>query len=163
MAVKWNKIYRGGVQRTTPETREANLEGFAGTLRAGVALSLAQDAEGMSVVSGVAPNGFFYIVGEPLFGDVDDNLFAPEGQESSIRMYTPRSGDLYAVRAVAGIEMYDDMPLTIDENGRFAPATPGDETTPASPVHAYVDNPASAHPRTAAPTVLDQLIPIKIK
>lgn len=24
MAVKWNKIYRGGVHRTTPETRQVN-------------------------------------------------------------------------------------------------------------------------------------------
>lgn len=153
MAVKWNKIYRGGVQRTTPETREVNYAGSDDVVILpgyGVVLD---GAAGVSTV--VAAGDFFYLVGEQLHGSVDDNQV---GIDSTMRLYTPRSGDLYAGRAVAGLELSDDMPLSIDADGRFG--TVGVDAE----VHAYVDMPASAHPQTEpSTTVLDQLIPIKIK
>lgn len=153
MAVKWNKIYRGGVHRTTPETREANAP-TAGELLPGTAVNVATAAGGMTIGKG-ARSGYFYVVGEQMHGSVDDNQV---GQGSSVRMYIPHSGDLLAGRAAAGVAIVDDSPLTIDANGRFIAATAD------AAVYAYIDNPASAHPGTTpTTTVLDQLIPIKIK
>jgi len=157
MAVKWNKIYRGGVHRTTPETREVDAP-EAGTMLPGTAVSLTGTG-GMTVAKGPS-GGWFYVVGENLHGSVDDDY---AGGDSSMRLYQPHSGDLLAGRAVAGISIIDDAPLTIDSDGRFALAQPAADDDPADVVYAYVDNPASAHPGTETPTVLDQLIPIKIK
>lgn len=159
MAVKWNKIYRGGVHRTTPETREFNVPS-TGTLLPGTAINITTAAGGMTVAKG-ARSGYFYVVGEQMHGSVDDNQV---GLGSSGRAYVPHSGDLLAGRAVAGISIVDDTPLTINSDGRFAVADPGDAETPADEIFAYIDNPASAHPGTSpTTTVLDQLIPIKIK
>lgn len=153
MAVKWNKIYRGGVHRTTPETREANAP-TTGELLPGTAVNITTAAGGMTVAKGVR-SGYFYVVGEQMHGSVDDNQVT---QDSSVRLYTPHSGDLLAGRAAAGVAIVDDSPLSIDANGRFIAAA-GDAA-----VYAYIDNPASAHPGTEpTTTTLDQLIPIKIK
>lgn len=154
MATKWNKIYRGGVHRTTPETREVNYTGSEATVLPGMAAAL-DAANGIKLQP--AEGEFWYLIGEQLHGSVDDNQVQPEGLESSLRMYIPKSGDLYAARAAAGITIRDDLPLSINAQGRFAAAGEGDT------VHAYVDDPSSAHPRTTSPTVADQLIPIKIK
>lgn len=163
MAVKWNKIYRGGVHRTTPETREANAP-TTGELLPGTAVNVTTAAGGMTVAKG-ARSGYFYVVGEQMHGSVDDDQVQTDAmKQSSIRMYIPHSGDLLAGRAVAGISVLDDTPLTIDTAGRFKVAAAAAGETPADPIYAYIDNPASAHPGTSpATTVLDQLIPIKIK
>lgn len=147
----WNKVYRGGVQRTTPETREA--------LYTGAAAVLPGTAAALSVANGIKPQPaageFFYLVGENLHTDIDTAYV----QGETVRMYSPRSGDLYAVRAAAGIAIVDDLPLTINALGRFEEGTPGTDY-----IAAYVDNPASAHPQTLpATTVADQIIPVKIK
>lgn len=152
MAVKWNKIYRGGVQRTTPETHEVNYTGDVSVILPGSAVVLDAD-DGVSPVVGA--DAFFYLVGEQMHGSVDDNQV---GIGSSLRLYTPRSGDLYAGRAAAGVVIEDDLPLTINAQGQFAAAGADDA------VFAYVDDPTSAHPRTEPrTTVANQLIPIKIK
>lgn len=158
MAVKWQNIYRGGVQRTTPETREANAP-TTGTYLPGTAVNITTAAGGMTIAKG-ARSGWFYVLGEQMYGSVDDNQV---GLQSSVRMFQPHSGDLLAGRAVAGIALVDDTPLTIDADGRFKVAAAAAGETPADPIYAYVDNPASAYPGTVTPTVLDQLIPIKIK
>lgn len=158
MAVKWNKIYRGPVERTTPHTREVNPPA-TGTLLPGTAVTITTAAGANTIQKGVtAPRNFFYLVGENLHGSVDDD-YVTTLPKSSVRLYTPISGDLYAGRAVAGLVVTgDDTPLTIDADGRFAAIT-ADEV-----VYAYLDNTAAAHPRTEpTTTVLDQLIPIKIK
>lgn len=152
MAVKWNKIYRGGIHRTTPETREVNYAGAVSTiLPGGVAVLDATNG-----IKGQPDAGeFWYLIGEQLHGSVDDNQVATP--PSTLRLYTPRSGDLYAGRAAAGIAIVDDLPLTINDQGQFAAAGEGDV------VHAYVDDPTNAYTRTPTPTVANQLIPIKIK
>lgn len=151
MAVKWNKVYRGGVQRTTPETREVAYTAAAPVLP-GTAAAL--DA-GNGIKPQPADGEFFYLVGENLHTDIDTAY----AQGETVRMYSPRSGDLYAVRAAAGIALVDDLPLTINAQGRFAAGTPGTDQ-----IAAYVDNPSSAHPQTLpATTVADQIIPVKIK
>lgn len=160
MAVKWNKIWRGGVHRTTPETREVDAP-EAGVFLPGTAVTTTTAAGGMTVTKGVVGvRDWFYVIGEQLHGSVDDNQV---GQGSSMRLYQPHSGDLLAGRAVAGINIVDDTPLTIDGDGRFAVAQAAGEDAPADAIYAYIDNPASAHPGTPSATVLDQLIPIKIK
>lgn len=148
----WNKIYRGGVQRTTPETREANAP-TTGELLPGTVVSLTGP---MAITKGVAAGAFGYFVGEQLYGQVDDNQVATPA--SSIRMYSPRSGDLYVGRAVASVALVDDLPLTVDANGRLKAAVLGTD-----PVFCYVDMPAKEFPQQATPTVLDQRIPVKIK
>lgn len=153
MAVKWNNIYRGGVHRTTAETREvAKTETSPASVLPGMGVALSPTA---GITKTVGAETFFYLVGEQLYGSVDEEQTA---NGSSYRLYSPRSGDLYAGRAAAGITLVDDLALTIDAAGRFAAA--GAEEA----VHAYVDMPASAHPQTEPlTTVVDQLIPIKIK
>lgn len=152
MAVKWQNIYRGGVQRTTPETHEANPP-TAGVYLPGTAVNLTDAAGSMTIGKGPR-SGWFYMLGEQMYGSVDDNQV---GGLSSVRMFQVHSGDMFAGRAVAGLTLRDDSPLTINVDGRFALAGVDDT------VYAYVDNPSSAYPQTVAPTVLDQLIPIKIK
>lgn len=151
MAVKWNKIYRGGVHRTTPETREIKapatgslLPGQAATISSAGALTL-----------GAVTDAFFYIVGEPMYGTVDDQLAGATAD--TVRMYSPRSGDLYTARVAAGVALVDDAPLAIGANGIFVAAVAD------GPIHAYVDAPASAHPGTVTPSVAGQLVPVKIK
>lgn len=145
-----NKIYRGGVHRTTPETLEVNYTGAA-TLQPGHAV--AQDA-GNGLTTAVGAGTFFYVLGELLHGGIDDDL---TDSESTLRMYSPRSGDLYAGRAAAGIDLVDDMPLTINGSGQFAAA--GEEDA----IHAYVNWPVNSSLTFDGPTVANQLIPIKIK
>lgn len=157
-----NKIYRGGVHRTTPETLEAT-EWSGSALLPGTAVTVSAANQSVFVKGVTGIRDFFYIVGEPLHGSVADNY---NGAETSVRAYVPRSGDLYAARTVAGITLVDGMPLTINADGRFAAATAAAGETPASRVDAYVHYPRDSSLRAdlaAGPTVLDQLIPIQIK
>lgn len=150
MTVKWNKIYRGGVHRTTPETREVKAPA-SGTLLPGQAVTITDNTATLGAIT----DKFFYLVGEQLHGSVDQNQV---GIESSTRLYTPRSGDLMAGRVVASIALVDDLPLTINATGQFAAAVIGTDQ-----VYAYVDDPDNAFTRTPTPTTLNQLVPIKIK
>ena len=155
MAVKWNKIYRGGVHRTTPETREVNAPA-TGTFLPGTAVTIPSAAGDMTIQKGITgERDFWYLIGEQLHGTVDDNQV---GGGSSVRLYTPRSADLMAGRLAAGVAIADDVPLTINVDGRFALAATDD------PIHAYIDDPANALPGTTPTTsTLDQLVPIKIR
>ena len=156
MAVKWNKIYRGGVQRTTPETREIKAPA-TGSLQPGMGATISA-AGVLTLVA--ATDQFIYFVGEPMHGTVDDQLAgATADTADTVRMYSPHSGDLYAARVVAGITLVDDTPLTLTASGQFKGAVVGTDK-----VHCYVDNPASAHPGTTpATSTLNQLVPVKIK
>ena len=149
MAVKWNKIYRGGVHRTVPETREAKAPA-SGTLLPGQAVTITANTATLGAIG----DKFWYVVGEQLHGTVDENQV---GLKSSARLYTPRSGDLMAGRIVAGVAIVDDLPLTINATGQFAAATLGTDK-----VYAYVDDPNNAYTRTTTPTTANQLVPIKI-
>lgn len=157
-----NKIYRGGVHRTTPETLEA--AAWTGSaLLPGTAVTVDASDETAFIKGVTGIRDFFYIVGEALHGGVDDDY---EDAETSVRGYVPRSGDLYAVRAAAGLTLVDGMPLTIDANGRFAAATAATEGDPASRIDAYVHYPRDSSLRVdlaAGPTTADQLIPVQIK
>lgn len=157
-----NKIYRGGVHRTTPETLEA--AAWTGSaLLPGTAVTVDASDETAFIKGVTGIRDFFYIVGEALHGGVDDDY---NGAETSVRAYVPRSGDLYAVRAAAGLTLVDGMPLTIDADGRFAAATAADGEDPASRIDAYVHYPRDSSLRVdlaAGPTTADQLIPVQIK
>lgn len=167
-----NKIYRGGVHRTTPETLEC-MEWSGSALLPGTAVTVdaTDESEFIKGVTGI--RDFFYIVGEALHGGVADDY---NGAETSVRAYVPRSGDLYAVRAAAGLTLVDGMPLTINSDGRFSAATAGtagdpNATPPVFPtqpsrVDAYVHYPRDSSLRVdlaSGPTTADQLIPVKIK
>lgn len=157
-----NKIYRGGVHRTTPETLEA--AAWTGSaLLPGTAVTVDASDETAFIKGVTGIRDFFYVVGEALHGGVDDDY---NDAETSVRGYVPRSGDLYAVRAAAGLTIVDGMPLTIDAAGRFAAATPVAGETPASRIDAYVHYPRDSSLRVdlaAGPTTADQLIPVQIK
>lgn len=153
MPTTWNKVYRGGVQRTTPETREVVFNGSPDAVILPGMGAVLSAATGISTT--VASGNFFYLVGEQLHGEITDNQVSDP--PSTLRLYTPRSGDLYAGCAAAGVNILDDAPLTINSQGRWAEAGEDD------PIFAYIDAPASAHPRPSGVTTLDQLIPIKIK
>lgn len=157
-----NKIYRGGVHRTTPETLEA-AEWPSGSMLPGTAVSVSASNQTAFIKGVTGIRDFFYIVGEPLHGGVDTDY---AGAETSIRAYVPRSGDLYAVRAAAGMTLVDGAPLTMDGAGRFAAATAAAGETPASRIDAYVHYPRDSSLRVdlaAGPTTADQLIPVQIK
>lgn len=151
-----NKIYRGGVHRTTPETLEA--AAWTGSaLLPGTAVTVDASDETAFIKGVTGIRDFFYIVGEALHGGVDDDY---NGAETSVRGYVPRSGDLYAVRAAAGLTLVDGMPLTIDADGRFAAAVADGR------IDAYVHYPRDSSLRVdlaAGPTTADQLIPVQIK
>lgn len=157
-----NKIYRGGVHRTTPETLEA--AAWTGSaLLPGTAVTVDASDETAFIKGVTGIRDFFYVVGEALHGGVDDDY---EDAETSVRGYVPRSGDLYAVRAAAGLTIVDGMPLTINADGRFAAATAAAGETPASRIDAYVHYPRDSSLRVdlaAGPTTADQLIPVQIK
>ena len=156
------KIYRGGVHRTTPETLEC-MEWSGSALLPGTAVTVDATDESAFIKGVTGIRDFFYVVGEALHGGINDDY---NGAETSVRAYVPRSGDLYAVRAVAGLTLVDGMPLTINADGRFAAATAADGETPASRIDAYVHYPRDSSLRVdlaAGPTVLDQLIPVQIK
>ena len=158
MAVKWKKIYRGGVQRTTPETREAAAPA-TGSLKPGMVVSL--NGAGAIVVGVIAAGVFPYVVGEALHGDVEAELTTANanGTRDTVRLFTTHSGDLYAGRAAAGVALRDDLPLTVTAAGLLAAAVLGTDN-----VVAYVDDPASAFPKTTpTTTTAGQIIPIKIK
>lgn len=151
-----NKIYRGGVHRTTPETLEA--AAWTGSaLLPGTAVTVDASDETAFIKGVTGIRDFFYVVGEALHGGVDDDY---EDAETSVRGYVPRSGDLYAVRAAAGLTIVDGMPLTIDAAGRFAAAIAEGR------IDAYVHYPRDSSLRVdlaAGPTTADQLIPVQIK
>lgn len=154
----WNRVYRGGVQRTTPETAEVNRPA-TGVVLPGTCVAIT--AATNTATKTVADTAFFYFVGEQLHGSIDDDngvaSVAISG-ESSLRLYSPRSGDLYVGRAAAGVALVNDLPLAINADGRLIAAT-GEAV-----VRCYVDNPFSAHPQTTpTTTTLDQKIPVKIK
>lgn len=154
----WNKVYRGGVQRTTPETMEVNRPA-TGVLLPGTCVAVTASTN--TATKTVGDSSFFYFVGEQLHGSIDDDQgvasVALDGG-SSVRLYSPRSGDLYVGRAAAGVAFVNDLPLAINADGRLVAAGAEDI------VRCYADNPKSAHPQTLpSTTVLDQLIPVKIK
>lgn len=149
--VTWNKIYRGGVQRTTPETLEANAPATGSLLPGQCATVSAAGA----VVLGAVVDQFFYIVGEPMYGTVNDQL-AVAGADT-VRMYSPSSGQLYAARLAAGVPIVNDTPLAIGANGFLGAAVED------GPVHAYLDVPDNAYPLTTGTSTAGQLLPIKIK
>lgn len=152
----WNKTYRGGVQRTTPETREVAAP-TTGSVKAGMVASLS--AAGALTIAAPA-DGWYYFIGERLFGSMEDEQTAvnEKGTRDTVRMYSPRSGDLYTGRAAAGVALRDDLPLTVNASGLLDEGMPG-----ADVIVAYVDMPASAFPKTPTLTTAGQLIPVKIK
>lgn len=164
MAVIWNKTYRGGVQRTTPETREVAEPDIgsvnAGSVKAGMVASLS-DAGDLTIAA-AAEGVWYYFVGERLFGSMEEEQTAvnEKGTRDTVRMYSPRYGDLYTGRADDGVALRDDLPLTVNASGLLVAGAPGIDV-----IVAYVDMPASAFPKkpTRTITTAGQLIPVKIK
>lgn len=139
MAEPMNNIWRGGVQHTTSESLEV-VNAAIDTLPGAIV-----DAQGAAKTAfDGAP---FYIVQEQLYGTVNDE------QKGSARLLIPRSGTLFAVRAIAGQTIVRDAPLEISgAAGYVAVATaPVIGTT----LFAEVD--------VTGVTTAGQLIPVRVK
>lgn len=132
-----NKVWRGGVHRTTPETTEVIIAAAAARLP-GCVVNLA----GAAAVAGLPA----YVWGEQLHGGIDDVPVATDTQ----RLYDTHSGDLYTGRAAAGQTIAADAPLTPNATGRLV-------VSDAATAVCYADGAVSGA------TVADQRIAIKFK
>lgn len=101
-----NKVWRGGVHRTTPETTEKLLANVANKLP-GCVLKL----DGTQAVPGLP----VYVLGEILHGGIDDVPVATDTQ----RLYNTHSGDLFTGRAAAGLVVGEDVPYSVNATGRL--------------------------------------------
>jgi len=152
----WSKIRRGPVDRTTPITHEAPIGSAVTALLPGMLVVL--DATGSAVRKASEPGEFPHVVGEHLYGNIDEDLVA---RADPVRLFTPQSGELYAIRAVAGITLVDDMPLVSNASGL---AEKWVAATHEFPPVCFVDAPASESPNSAGRvTVAGELIPVKFK
>lgn len=142
-------IYRGGVEQSTPTIKEIFYQGSDAYLLPGTIVAL-DEVDGYKRSD--AYQEYWYITGRPIHGQLHSNLADGSGLS---RLYVPRMGDLYAVRAEAGINLTDDMPLTVNEFGR---AVPLDADNP-EPIF-FVDLPVGSSLRRWT-TKEDELIPIK--
>lgn len=132
-----NKVWRGGVHRTTPETTEVIL-GTAAARLPGCVLNLA----GVGAVAGLP----VYVLGEQLHGGIDDVPVATDTQ----RLYNTHSGDLFTGRAAAAQTIAADAPLTPNATGRLV-------VSDAATAVCYADG------AVTGATVADQRIAIKFK
>lgn len=107
-----NKVWRGGVHRTTPETTERVLANVANKLP-GCVLKL----DGTLAVPGLP----VYVLGEQLHGGIDDVPVATDTQ----RLYNTHSGDLFTGRAAAGLVVGEDVPYSVNAAGRLIALTEG--------------------------------------
>lgn len=138
MAYSPNKVWRGGVHRTTPETTERKLPNAA-TLLPGCVIKLT----GAAATAGTPA----YVLGEQLHGGIDDVPVATDTQ----RLYNTHSGDLFTGRAAAGQTIAEDTPLVPNASGRLTVAAD------AATAVCFAELPV------AGATVADQRIAIKFK
>lgn len=101
-----NKVWRGGVHRTTPETTEKIIATAAARLP-GCVVKL----DGTGAVPGLP----VYVWGEQLHGGIDDVPVATDTQ----RLYNTHSGDLFTGRAAAGVTVGEDVPYSVNATGRL--------------------------------------------
>lgn len=132
-----NKVWRGGVHRTTPETTEKIIATAAARLP-GCVVNLA----GVGAATGEPA----YVWGEQLHGGIDDVPVATDTQ----RLYDTHSGDLYTGRAAAAQTIAADAPLTPNATGRLVVGT-------LATAVCYADG------AVTGATVADQRIAIKFK
>lgn len=137
MAYVPNKVWRGGVHRTTPETTEVILASAAARLP-GCVVKL----DGTGAVAGLPA----YVWGEQLHGGIDDVPVATDTQ----RLYDTHSGDLFTGRAAAAQTIAADAPLTPNATGRLV-------VSDAATAVCYADG------AVTGATVADQRIAIKFK
>lgn len=136
----FNNIFRGPARVTTSESLEVVDEAIADLLPGTIT-----DAKGAPLTA--FDDGPCYIAQEQLYGSVD------EATTGSARLLLLKSGDLFAVRCVAGQTIGRDQPLAIS-------ATPGYVTAAVS---------GDASPLLYAEYALDgvttagQLIPVRVK
>lgn len=154
---KITEIYRGGVTTTEPITKEVIYSGAPTTIKPGAVVVL-QQPDGFATKAKITKDEMFYIAGISLFGGIEDSV---SSGDSIARLYRPRSGDLFAVRATANVQLVDDMPLNVDSNG-YAVKSNSDEAL------FFVDLPSNTSLKkddaaVIPPTTSGQLIPVKIK
>lgn len=147
------KIYRGGIPNTTAITHEAQLDATLTSVKPGALVKLNAAGKWVNAVAADVQGVTVYVVGEELYGGVDDTLTAADG--NSVRAYELQGGHLYAVRAAAGITLTNDALLG------FAAGKAG--AADADGVgRLFVDVPSSAQSALAGKvTTADQLIPVK--
>jgi|SRR5215217_2276425 len=110
------KIYRGDVSENVPQIREA-LAAVAG-LKPGCILMQAAAPNAAKLGFGVAASGYFVVCNAPMH----QHLEYVHAADEMVQAYIPRSGDVYLVRATAGLVGPKDTPLSIGANGRVVVA-----------------------------------------
>lgn len=118
-------IYRGGVQNTTATTQEAKTD--VANLLPGTIVKLDPTTKKWVVATAAnAQDDVLYVVGEPLYGTVNDAHKAGD----SVRSYALESGHLYSVRAAAGVSLEIDASFSIAAGlADTQSVTPAENTT----------------------------------
>lgn len=146
------KIYRGGIPNTTAITHEAILAVAAGTVKPGTIVKLGADAEYVLADAADVEGVALYVVGEQMYGNIDDDLNNATG---TISAYELQSGHLYAVRSAGDVVCINDAAVSLDAGKAADGAT-------APSLRLFVDTPASAQSDLTGTTPADgALIPVK--
>ena len=135
-----NNIFRGPARVTTSESLEVTDVAIVDLLPGTVT-----DSKGAPLAAfGAGP---CYIAQEQLYGSVD------EATTGHARLLLLNSGDLFAVRCVAGQTIGRDQPLAISATAGYVTAVIDNDASPLLYAEYALDG----------PTVAGQLIPVRVK
>ena len=136
----FNNIFRGPARVTTSESLEVVDEDITDLLPGTIT-----DSKGAPLTA--FGDGPCYIAQEQLYGSVD------EATSGSARLLLLKSGDLFAVRCVAGQTIGRDQPLAISATAGYVTAVVNADASPLLYAEYDVDG----------TTVDGQLIPVRVK
>ena len=136
----FNNIFRGPARVTTSESLEVVDEDIVDLLPGTVT-----DSEGEPLAA--FGEGPCYIAQEQLYGSVD------EPASGTARLLLLKSGDLFAVRCIAGQTIGRDQPLAISATPGYVTAVVSGDASPLLYAEYALDG----------PTVAGQLIPVRVK
>lgn len=136
----FNNIFRGPARVTTSESLEVTDVAIVDLLPGTVT-----DSKGAPLTA--FGDGPCYIAQEQLYGKVD------EATTGSARLLLLKSGDLFAVRCVAGQTIGRDQPLAISATAGYVTAVVSSDASPLLFAEYDVDG----------TTVDGQLIPVRVK
>ena len=136
----FNNIFRGPARTTTSESLEVVNDGIVDLLPGTIT-----DSNGAPLTE--FGDGPCYIAQEQLYGKVD------EATTGSARLLLLKSGDLFAVRCVAGQTIGRDQPLAISATAGYVTAVVNADASPLLYAEYALDGVTTA----------GQLIPVRVK